>query len=93
MTLNDIVKGSAKLVELTDSYGKGKGLDARRALGRLTVRMYRRHWQDDPRPHVSLYVTEHERLPLERHATICLDRTQVPRLIRALARFMKETGK
>ena len=81
-----------KLIELTDSYGKGKGLAKRRVLGRLKVHMHRRHWSDDPRPHVSLFVTEKEGLPDERRATICLDRTQVPRLIKALERFMEETA-
>ena len=84
---------SVMLTDLTDSYGigKGKSLEEKRALGRLRVRMHRRHWDDDLRPHVSLYITE--TATHERHAAICLDRTQVPRLIRALERFMKETGK
>lgn len=81
-----------KLIELTDSYGKGKGLAKRRLLGRLKVHMHRRHWSDDPRPHASLYVTEKEGMPDMRHATICLDRTQVPCLIKALGRFMEETA-
>ena len=80
-----------KLTELTDSYGKGKGLAERRILGRLKVHMHRRHWSDDPRPHVSLCVTKKEGLPDERRATVCLDRTQIPRLMRALAGFMEET--
>lgn len=80
-----------KLTELTDSYGKGKGLVERRVLGRIKVYMHQRHWPDDPRPHVSLCVAEKEGLPDERRAAICLDRTQVPRLMRALARFMEET--
>lgn len=73
------------VADLSDAYGKGAGLAFRRNLGRLKAVAF---WRPSSGMLVDVAVSAANIPPLH----CALDRTQVPRLMRALARFMEETA-
>lgn len=74
------------LTDLSDAFGRGKGLKYRRHLGRLEA--YVRPRYGSPKLVLDVYVS----MAGNPASLVSLDRTQVPRLMKALARFMEETA-
>lgn len=71
------------LTDLSDAYGRCAGLAFRRKLGRLRAIAF---WRPSSGMLVDIAIGAADIPPLH----CALDRTQVPRLIKALERFMRE---